>query len=157
MSESGSPWPKFGPAIVREPHLDQNLDTRLLSRRFPSLPRHSIEQSTSTMRRRILSIISLGYAALVCWRLIVVLHRDKSPFDHSVSVSSNPLSVVEAERLREAKRNAVELFLIALPWALVVLAVNPSVAGYILALLLNVATVFVLSAWLLGLIRRRPK
>jgi hypothetical protein len=101
--------------------------------------------------------ITIAYAALVGWRSIVVFHREntRSP----VHITSGVLSADEAVRMREAKRGAIEAFVIALPWALVLPPVLPpgSVAVEVLVFLLNVATVFAISTWLCGPRQRTPK
>lgn len=102
--------------------------------------------------------ITVVYATLVCWRVTAIFGRDStwSTSHHSVAIpASGVLSADQRERALEAKRGAIEAWVIGFPWALVL---NPAdVAVYVLVLLLNVATVFVMSAWLLGLLRRRPK
>jgi hypothetical protein len=109
------------------------------------------------MRRKAVLIMTVTYAALVCWRITIIFGRDsiQSPSDHSVSLPSGTASADQRERALEAKRGAIEAWVIALPWVMVL---NPaSVPTYVLVLSLNVATVFGISAWLLGPLRRRPK
>jgi len=109
------------------------------------------------MLRKAVLFMTVAYAGLVGWRSTVIFHRDstRSPFDDTVHIPSDAVYADQAERAREAKHGAIEAFVIGLPWALVL--PPGTMSEYALVLLLNIATVFVISEWLFGALHRIPK
>ena len=95
-------------------------------------------------------ILSLVYAALIGTATMTLLHETATTTG-ATAADTFPLDHQQRERALRAEAGVWKAFLLALPWILILDPSSGHMEYYFAALLLNVATVYGIAAWVIPL------
>jgi hypothetical protein len=97
------------------------------------------------------------YAAFISISTVALFHEPAATGTREPTANTSTLDPQQRERALRAEAGALKAFLLALPWILILDPSSGHIEFYFADLLLNVATVYALTAWLVPPPHRRAK